>query len=52
MYNIIYGIDPSEHPDLPVEARKDNGFHADLKTAMSSIEQIFKPYVEREKRRT
>ncbi len=49
LYNIMYGLDPSEHPE---ESLKDNGFHVEFRAAMSKIEQIFKPLVERGKRRT
>ncbi len=52
LYNIMYGIDPSQHPDLPEEARNDNGFHAEFREVMSRIENIFEPHLERGRRRS
>lgn len=46
-YNIMYGIDPAEHPDIPDEQRKDNGFHAEFKSAMSRLEEVFRSHLVR-----
>lgn len=51
VYNIMYGVDPSENDGIPEAARKDNGFHAEFKAALLGIEKAFRPHVDRGKRR-
>jgi hypothetical protein len=51
LYNIMYGIDPAEHSDIPEDKRTDNGFHADFKAALAEVERVYRPHVARRKSR-
>jgi hypothetical protein len=45
LYNIMLGINRSEHPELPAEESKDNGFHDELFGALARIDALFIPHV-------